>query len=264
MQIQFYKYHGAGNDFILLDNRDERYSQLTEPQIAWLCHRHVGIGADGLMLLNTAAVTDFDMVYFNSDGRPSTMCGNGGRCITAFAHDLGHIDDDTVFTASDGQHEAIRKEDGLIQLSMLPVQQIEEHETYFCLNTGSPHYVHYTDGLADMNVRKEGALIRYSPRFIDEGINVNFVEILEANHLFVRTYERGVEDETLSCGTGVTAAALTYAYGRPGHHHIHVSTPGGKLEVTYDLNEQGQFTHIVLTGPALKVFEGGVNCPDNL
>lgn len=260
MLIHFYKYHGAGNDFIILDNRTEEYNNLTREQIAFLCHRRFGIGADGLMLLNTDTQTDFAMRYFNSDGGESTLCGNGGRCITAFAKQLGLIQQSTRFMAIDGAHEADIREDGIVTLAMHDVNDVEEYETYMALNTGSPHYVSITDYVNDINVAQEGRLIRNSPKYRDEGINVNFAEVLQENHLLVRTYERGVEDETLSCGTGVTASAIAYAYGRIGQQSIKVTTPGGELQV--DFMAQGNvFTQIYLSGPAQFIFTGSINLP---
>lgn len=255
--LHFYKYTGAGNDFILLDNRNKNI-QLNTSQINQLCNRHFGIGADGLMLLETAADADFHMVYYNSDGNESTMCGNGGRCITAFAKQLGIIQDKTVFTAIDGKHESILHADGQVSLHMIDVNTIQQFETYDQVNTGSPHYVHVCDHVHDLDVKKEGALIRYSPRFKEEGINVNFVEVLAPHSLFVRTYERGVEDETLSCGTGVTACAICSVKEEVGSHEIQVQTPGGTLRVSFDNIDTQRFQNIWLHGPARFVFEGNI------
>lgn len=257
MQLEFYKYHGAGNDFILLDNRQLVYDALNRHQIAFLCHRRYGIGADGLMLLNKHPDYDFGMRYFNSDGGESTLCGNGGRCITAFAKHLGIIEHEAHFMAIDGPHHATMLPKGIIQLAMNDVQQVEEYETYMALNTGSPHYVSLTDYVKDIDVAQEGRLIRNSPKYRDEGINVNFAEVLNENALFVRTYERGVEDETLSCGTGVTASALAYSLYREGPQSIQVQTPGGNLQVDFMVHKK-QFTQIYLSGPAQFVFSGSI------
>lgn len=258
MKIHFFKYHGTGNDFILLDNRQGLYSQLTTAQIYFLCDRHFGIGADGLMLLSTQEGFDFRMTYFNSDGSESTMCGNGGRCITAFAASLGLVNEAAKFVAIDGPHEA-KLLGGQIELHMKNVHGIQVNETYSFLDTGSPHYVHEIEDVRDVDVRKEGALIRYSPRFKEEGVNVNFVETLKPNELFVRTYERGVEDETLSCGTGVTACALHHIRERFGTQQVQVKTLGGDLLVRCE-NEDGQhFEEIWLCGPATLVFEGDID-----
>lgn len=258
MPIVFHKYHGAGNDFILIDNRNGNLNNLQGNQINALCHRRFGIGADGLMLLNAHHQYDFAMRYFNSDGAESTLCGNGGRCITAFAKRLGIIHDHTTFLAIDGPHEASISNSGIVRLAMNDVNDVEVYDTYMALNTGSPHYVCFTDDANDIDVVSEGRLIRNSPKYRDEGINVNFVSELNSNALFVRTYERGVEDETWSCGTGVTAAALAHALHREGPQHIQVTTRGGQLSVDFEVHQQ-QFTNVFLSGPAQWVFSGETN-----
>lgn len=256
MKINFSKYHGTGNDFILIDNRREEILLTTE-QIQFLCDRHFGIGADGFMLLQLAEGFDFKMVYFNSDGKESTMCGNGGRCITAFAKSLGLVNDKARFIAMDGGHESYVEEEE-IALHMKDVNGIYSGETFYELNTGSPHYVHFTEYVKEMDVKKEGSLIRYSPRYKEEGINVNFVEIMGDKEIYVRTYERGVENETLSCGTGVTASALVFMHEKSGIHEVDVTTPGGSLRVT--MNHLGglHFKDIWLRGKAKFVFSGEV------
>jgi diaminopimelate epimerase len=256
MQITFYKYQGTGNDFIVLDNRQRAYDALTAKKIAALCNRHFGIGADGLMLLNSSTAFDFEMRYFNSDGAESTMCGNGGRCMTAFAKHLGLIQDKARFHAIDGEHIAIVDTEGHIELRMNPVTHVVVRDESFELNTGSPHYVHYIDELTRLDVRKEGALIRYSPLYKEQGINVNFVERNDDGSIFVRTYERGVEDETLSCGTGVTASAITLVYPQLGEHEIRVHTLGGNLQVKFTIVSPTQIDDIWLCGKAAFVFEG--------
>ena len=256
MKIHFYKYQGAGNDFVLVDNRNGLHTNLTTAQINQMCDRHFGIGADGLMLLNKSESHDFEMKYFNSDGNESTMCGNGGRCITAFAKRLGLIEDKAQFLAIDGNHESYILEDGQIRLHMNDVDGIAIYETYMQLNTGSPHYVHFTEDVADFDMKKEGALIRYSPLFKEEGINVNFVEQLDSKSIYVRTYERGVEDETLSCGTGVTAAALCLIKDMPGYHRVSIKALGGDLHVECQNVDGKHFNEIWLTGKAEFVFEG--------
>lgn len=258
MQIHFYKYQGTGNDFILLDNRTQEYSSLGKQQILSLCNRHFGIGADGLMLLNNSSDTDFEMKYYNSDGNESSMCGNGGRCITSFAKKLGLIVNKASFKAIDGIHESTIDEENFVELKMNDVHKMIVREESFELNTGSPHYVHYIDEVKSLHVKKEGALIRYSPLYKEEGINVNFVEVLPNNQLFVRTYERGVEDETLSCGTGVTASALTFIKDQLGEQTISVETLGGKLIVRSNNMNGQQFENIWLCGKAEYVFEGDV------
>lgn len=258
MLIHFFKYQGTGNDFILLDNRTKTYSSLNKEQIRFLCNRHFGIGADGLMLLNDSKEVDFEMKYYNSDGNESTMCGNGGRCITAFAKRLGMITKSADFMAIDGKHQAIIDEENVVELHMNNVSFMIAKETYFQLNTGSPHYVHYIDDVNELNVKKEGALIRYSPLYKEEGINVNFVEVINNKEIFVRTYERGVEDETLSCGTGVTASALTFIKDMPGEQIITVHTLGGILNVRCHNIDGQQYDHIWLCGKAEFVFKGEV------
>lgn len=258
MLIHFYKYQGTGNDFILIDNRIDPIP-LSTAQIKQACDRHFGVGADGLMLLNLDSDADFNMVYYNSDGRESTMCGNGGRCMTAFAKRLGLIENETRFSAIDGLHEARIDENGVVSLKMKDVNAIQQSETYFELNTGSPHYVTYADFVQELDIKKEGQLIRYSPRYKDEGINVNFVERLDDKTLFVRTYERGVEDETLSCGTGVTAAAITGILTQLGPQVVDIKTLGGSLQVEINHVSQNQFQDIRLKGPAEFVFDGHIS-----
>ena len=260
MQIHFYKYQGTGNDFIILDNRNNTYNGLSTQAIKNACDRHFGIGADGLMLLNTSSTHHFEMKYYNSDGNESTMCGNGGRCITAFAKRLGIIENQTVFLAIDGVHKATIDESQTVILHMNDVHGMKIREESFELNTGSPHYVHYIDEVKNLDVKKEGALIRYSPMYKEEGINVNFVEVLSSNKIFVRTYERGVEDETLSCGTGVTACALTYLKDLFGEQQLYVNTLGGELMVRCNNIDGQHFGNIWLQGKAAFVFEGEYLC----
>ena len=255
--MKFYKYQGTGNDFVLLDNRKQEYS-LTSAQIKHICDRHFGVGADGLMLLENQDGYDFKMVYYNSDGNESTMCGNGGRCISAFAKKLGLVSTEAKFMAIDGEHAAYF-EDEIVSLKMNDVQSIKVNETYFQLNTGSPHYVHFTEYVDELDVKKEGKLIRYSPMFKEEGINVNFVEKLNEHAIFVRTYERGVEDETLSCGTGVTASAISLIHDKKGSHEINIETLGGKLSVKLENMNGQEFKNIWLKGKAEFVFEGEIN-----
>ncbi|XZF13890.1 diaminopimelate epimerase [Chitinophagaceae bacterium MMS25-I14] len=256
MNIHFAKYQGAGNDFILIDNRNKQVSLATE-QVAAICHRRFGIGADGLMLLERAEGYDFHMVYFNSDGNESSMCGNGGRCITAFARDLGLIKDKTVFTAIDGAHDAALLADGLISLHMQDVKHIEHFDTYSILNTGSPHYIKWVEDVHKTNVFSEGRNIRNMPEFQPKGINVNFTR-KTVNGLDVRTYERGVEDETYSCGTGVTAAAIAATGNETGDYITEIQTPGGQLTVSFTKDTSGTATNVYLKGPAVFVFEGTI------
>lgn len=260
MNIQFYKYQGTGNDFIILDNRKKEYFNLQEEQIKKLCDRKFGIGADGLMLLNEHEVFDFEMKYYNSDGREGSMCGNGGRCLVKFAKHMGINKNSYRFIAVDGEHEAQIDEEGMVSLRMQDVPAIKEYHGDFVLNTGSPHYVQLVRDVMTTDVYKKGRDIRYSKNFEQEGINVNFVENVDnEDKIIVRTYERGVEDETLSCGTGVTAAALVCYHNDNGFNRVEVQTLGGNLAVEYDRLMESGFENIWLSGPAEKVFEGEIS-----
>ncbi len=260
MIIKFYKYHGTGNDFILIDNRNKDIN-LTERHIKFLCDRHFGIGADGLMLLENDDSLDFKMRYFNSDGKEGTMCGNGGRCIVAFAKKLNIIENKTVFKAVDGAHEAeIRGADDVsLKMIDVDVENISnELEEYF-LNTGSPHHVKFINADIDnIDVYNEGRKIRYSNKYAPEGTNVNFVQRIDTGIIKVRTYERGVENETLSCGTGVTASAIaTFLYNGNNHREFKVLTKGGTLFVSFDYDKK--FKNVYLSGPATYVFSGEID-----
>lgn len=256
MQLHFYKYQGTGNDFIIIDNRSDQYSNLPIDQIKVLCNRRFGIGADGLMLLNLKDGYDFEMKYFNADGKESSMCGNGGRCLVKFAYHQGIHKSTYLFTAIDGDHEAEIDLDGTVSLKMKDVPVIKSLNGDFILNTGSPHYVKMVQDIETMDVVKHGRAIRNSEVFKKDGINVNFVEHTGDDTIFVRTYERGVEDETLSCGTGVTAAALACYHNENGFNDVMVETRGGKLNVEYERYDDKSFNNIWLSGPAEKVFEG--------
>ncbi len=256
MDITFYKYHGTGNDFVIIDNRDNRYDALTPKQVKFLCDRRFGIGADGLMLLKHRDGYDFEMIYYNADGNPSSMCGNGGRCLVKFANQVGIHKYTYKFLAIDGDHEAEIDNNNIIRLKMKDVNTVDEHPTYIVLNTGSPHYVKFTNDVQQTDVVNAGRTIRNSPPFAAEGINVNFVESTGQDSIFVRTYERGVEDETMSCGTGVTAAALMSAHNDRGFNRVEVKTPGGHLSVEYNKVSDNKFTDIWLCGPATFVFKG--------
>lgn len=259
MTVKFYKYQGTGNDFIMIDNRNGALGN--NPRlIRHLCNRHFGIGADGLIYLENLPGYDFKMVYFNSDGNESSMCGNGGRCLIRFAAQLGVVHSSCRFMAIDGEHTGQIHSNGIITLKMKDVDAIETYSTDFVLNTGSPHYVRFTGDVKSINLVAEARSIRYSERFSEKGINVNFVQQLDKGKISVRTYERGVEDETLSCGTGVVASALAFVSSLAGHslEKISVETPGGSLEVTFR-REGSAFKDIYLTGPAEKVFEGEIN-----
>ena len=257
MEITFYKYQGAGNDFVLIDNRQGDI-QLSTAQVAQICDRHFGIGADGLMYLQHCPDADFEMVYFNSDGNESTMCGNGGRCIAAFAHYLGVAGETMQFKAIDGMHEAVINKDGTVALHMQDVQEIEFAGKFEVLNTGSPHYIQWVPDTAAVDVFHEGRSIRNQERFMPKGINVNFVSRAEDKGIVIRTYERGVEDETLACGTGVTAAAIVSAGTATGSFMVPVTAMGGHLSVSFDKKDAGTAEHIILTGGAQFVFKGSI------
>lgn len=255
MTVKFYKYQGTGNDFIMIDNRDKTV-HLKRAAIEKLCDRRFGIGADGLILLEQAKGYDFKMVYYNSDGRESSMCGNGGRCLIRFAHELGLIKKQCKFIAIDGEHEGEILRNGIVSLKMQDVKQIKTPGAATVMNTGSPHYVAFVTDVQQINIVDEARKIRYSKTYTKEGINVNFVQLKSATEIFVRTYERGVEDETLSCGTGVVAACLATAMqSTTPLKKIKVQTKGGKLEVKFTPVKNG-FENIYLTGPAQKVFKG--------
>lgn len=257
MDIPFTKYHGAGNDFILIDQRQETYIEPTqEALIHKMCQRHFGIGADGLILLQNKEGFDFEMIYFNADGRTSSLCGNGGRCVVGFAHRLGMVETDCRFLAIDGGHEARIVNSNWIELKMGDIKAVQSlAQSQFFLDTGSPHFVEFVEDLSGLDIYEAGQTIRHSDAFAPTGTNVNFVQIIEDQSLVVATYERGVENETLSCGTGVTAAALSYGLQQPTATAIDIQTKGGKLQVRFQRTPQG-FEDIWLCGPIQVVFEG--------
>ena len=258
MTLPFFKYQGAGNDFVMIDNRRNKFPKNNTKLVKLLCDRKFGIGADGLILLENDEVSDFKMDYYNSDGKKGSMCGNGGRCLVAFAKHLGIIDDETIFGAVDGLHGATI-ENELISLQMQDVTEIRVKSTASFLDTGSPHHVQMVKGLDTFDVFKEGRKLRYG-LYGKKGSNINFVEQKTSDTFSVRTYERGVEDETLSCGTGVTAVALAmYDSGKTDSENIHISTLGGELLVRFEKNGEG-YKNIHLVGPAKLVFKGEVKC----
>ncbi|WP_462254511.1 diaminopimelate epimerase [Ferruginibacter sp.] len=256
MKIEFYKYQGTGNDFVILDNRDNKYADLSVKQIKHICDRRFGIGGDGLMLLAKKDGYDFEMIYFNADGNESSMCGNGGRCLVKFAYHMGIHKNTYHFLATDGEHFADIGIDKIIRLKMKDVAKVEEHSSYAILNTGSPHFVKFATNVKEIDVVETGREIRYSAAFEKEGINVNFVESVDEDSIFVRTYERGVEDETMSCGTGVTASALMSAHNENGFNRVEVQTPGGHLSVEFEKTADEHFQNIWLCGPAEFVYKG--------
>ena len=256
--VHFYKYQGTGNDFVILDNRNKTYDGLSKAEVKFMCDRRFGIGGDGLMLLNLLEGYDFEMVYYNADGGESSMCGNGGRCLVQFAYDLGIHKTSYHFLATDGPHDAVFDEAGWVQLKMKDVQQIGTHNGDAVLDTGSPHFVRIVSDVNHHDVFQQGKHIRNSKEYKDQGINVNFVE-MEDSQIRVRTYERGVENETLSCGTGVTACALVCAHNELGFNRVEVQTLGGKLAVEFEKLEDESFTDIWLCGPATFVFKGEID-----
>lgn len=258
MKIYFYKYQGTGNDFVILENRDNQYDNLTTEQVKHICNRRFGVGADGLMLLSKDDKLDFKMVYYNADGHESSMCGNGGRCLVKFASHQGMFKITYRFMAVDGIHEADIDMHGMVRLKMQDVNQVDYHSGHAVLNTGSPHFVKFASNVEDIDVVETGREIRYSKQFEKEGINVNFVETTDADGIYVRTYERGVEDETMSCGTGVTASALVNAHNENGFNRVEVKTPGGHLSVEYNKIDDEHFDNIWLCGPAELVYKGEI------
>ena len=258
MRIQFYKYQGTGNDFVMIDNRSEFFPKEDTALIERLCDRRFGIGADGLILLENDAKTDFKMVYYNSDGNQSTMCGNGGRCLVAFAKQLNVIGDTTSFNAVDGLHHASVSQDGIVSLQMIDVDGIKTTADYSFLNTGSPHHIQLVDDLENYDVKENGAAIRYGDLYGKAGSNINFVKKIDDTTFALRTYERGVEDETLACGTGATAAAIAMnAIGQTNSTAINMNVEGGKLSVSFE-KEGDKYSNVFLNGPAKFVFEGTI------
>lgn len=255
MYIKFTKMHGTGNDFVIIDQFGLESIDLTPKQVQFICDRRFGVGADGLMILRDHAELDFEMIYFNADGNLSSMCGNGGRCMVKYAYDNRYIEEQTNFWAPDGKHNASIQDD-LVSLGMSDVSDYASANEVYVLDTGSPHYITYVNDLEQVNVKEKGAEIRYSKAYKDKGINVNFVEPIKGDYFSIRTYERGVENETLSCGTGVTAAAIaSHLKSGLSNNHWKVKTMGGELEVSFEMKERA-YTNIKLIGPAITVFEG--------
>lgn len=257
MQITFYKYQGTGNDFVMIDNRDMTFPKANNDLVALLCNRKYGVGADGLILLENDTALDFKMIYYNSDGNAGSMCGNGGRCLVAFAQFLGIITNNCTFNAVDGTHWATI-ENGIVSLQMNNVSEVKTKPNSFFLDTGSPHHVQLVENLKNFNVPKEGAKLRYGV-YGASGSNINFVEQQTEATFAVRTYERGVEDETLSCGTGVTAVAIAmHSAGKTQQNQVHIETQGGRLAVRFDFDKAYKNVHLI--GPAEQVFKGTIEC----
>lgn len=256
MQHTFYKYQGTGNDFVMIDNRQQTFDKSDTKQVTFLCDRRFGIGADGLILIENHDDLDFTMIYYNADASMS-FCGNGARCAVAFAKQLGIINNKTTFEAIDGVHNATIS-NGIVKLHMGDVETVEKYESHVFLNTGSPHHVQFEDEIEEFDIKSKGAKIRYAEPYNQEGSNVNFVKMIDRQRFRVRTYERGVENETLSCGTGVTAVALAmHATAKTTENLINLDVEGGKLQVSFDF-ENDKYSNIWLIGPATLVFKGQI------
>ena len=258
MTIKFYKYQGTGNDFVMIDNRQNDFPKHNTQLIEQLCNRRFGIGGDGLILLENDATTDFKMVYYNSDGNQSSMCGNGGRCLVAFAKKLKIIENKATFVAVDGLHNATINQNNIVSLQMQDVNNIIIANDYVFLNTGSPHHVTLVQDLIIYNVKENGARIRNSELYGQLGSNVNFVTQISDNEFRIRTYERGVEDETLSCGTGATATAIAmHATNKTSASNIKINVEGGSLNISFQ-KKDNNYINVFLTGKAEFVFEGEI------
>ncbi len=256
MTIQFQKYQGTGNDFVMIDDRKMLFPENDLALVKRLCDRKFGIGADGLILIRSHEGFDFEMIYYNSDGTQS-LCGNGSRCAVRFANAEGACGNTPRFLTIEGELSA-RIENSQVHLRMPDVEGVKHVGADLFINTGSPHYIRYVSAVEKFDVYNEGRSIRYSGLYGERGTNVNFVETSGQGKIFVRTYERGVENETLSCGTGVTACAL--AHGLMGHSSpVIVETLGGTLSVSFRKKDDGSFTDVYLTGPAEKIFQGMID-----
>jgi len=252
--IQFHKYQGTGNDFVMVDNRLDTFDKDDLQLIGRLCDRRFGIGADGVILIENSDVVDFEMIYFNPDGSQS-LCGNGSRCAVMFASNLGMIQNETVFSAIDGRHTAKIFGDQ-VSLLMHDVLDYEQIGDDYLIDTGSPQYLKYVESTDDLDPVLEGRKIRYADRFAAEGVNVNFLEKVDGHSLKIRTYERGVEGETYSCGTGCTAAALSLGL-KSNTNEVALKAIGGDLKVSFS-KEGNTFKNIYLIGPAMAVFVGEI------
>ena len=259
MKIHFYKYQATGNDFVMIDNRSGELS-LSIEQIQKICDRKFGVGADGLMLIEKHPALDFNLTYYNQDGSQS-LCGNGSRAAMSFASFLKIVNGKASFNAYDGRHDATLEKDGIVRLKMANTHGIKRYGSDLWVDTGAPHLIRFVDNVREVHVFEEGRSIRYSDTFKPAGTNANFVELLPDNTIFVRTYERGVENETLSCGTGVTAAAIaasTRGYKSP----VKIKTLGGELSVEFNAQKTAHssetFENIFLVGPAIFVFSGSI------
>lgn len=256
MQLKFSKYHGTGNDFILVYDHNDSFS-LSQSSVKKICDRRYGVGADGLIIITKTLEADFKMIYYNADGYEGSMCGNGARCAVSFAKNVELIQNQCKFLAYDGMHKGLILENGLVSIEMVDVSLIELRNNIWKIDTGSPHLICFRDTVSEIDVKHEGASIRNSSNYIEDGINVNFVQFSK-NEIFVRTYERGVEDETLSCGTGAIASAIaTYESGLSNSNRVNVNVLGGQLEVLFT-KVGSKYSNIHLIGPTKFVFKGEV------
>jgi diaminopimelate epimerase len=255
MNIRFSKYQGTGNDFVMIDNCQGNI-QLTKEQIIRICDRKFGVGSDGIVLIEETDFSNFYMNFYNPDGSQS-FCGNGSRCAVRFAQRLGLVGDSGEFKAIDTKHD-FESTEFSVTIQMKNVLGIEQLNTAFVVQTGSPHYIEYVQDVDELDLIAEAHKIRYSKRFANNGININYVQV-KGETLYMRTYERGVENETLSCGTGVTAVALTFGFLNPSLDHVHIETKGGPLEVSFKTVGIGEFEEVKLKGPAQWVFDGEIN-----
>ncbi len=259
MLISFYKFHGTGNDFIIINKIKSQNIDLNTDIIKQLCNRNFGIGADGLMTMLPSNNYDFEMKYYNSDGKEGSMCGNGGRCIVAYAKMVNIIKDKTTFLASDGVHKAIIDENNIVKLKMIDVIEIKKYDDGYFLDTGSPHFVQFTNNLDNINIEKTGKDLRFDKRFAPSGTNVNFAEI-KNDYILFKTYERGVEKETLSCGTGAVATALASVVQYENiPKSVNLQAKGGKLNIYFSKTEQNSFANIWLEGETKFVFNGEIS-----
>jgi diaminopimelate epimerase len=253
--IPFDKYQGTGNDFIMIDNRHRIINPDDKELISSLCHRRFGIGSDGLILIQNQSVYDFEMIYYNPDGTQS-LCGNGSRCAVMYSYALGIIKKKTTFLTIEGPLKAEIQE-SLVHLNMPDVKEEKNYDRDFFIDTGSPHYVRFVPNADGVDIYMKGREIRYSKPFHPAGTNVNFVQLIGDGKIYVRTYERGVEQETLSCGTGVTASAIAAGL-KDNLKEWDIRTRGGNLRVTFEFDTNGGYRDIKLIGPAEKVFSGQI------
>jgi len=258
MKLSFSKYQGTGNDFVIIDNRNFKI-EFTQEQVETICNRRFGIGSDGLILIQEREGFDFEMIYYNADGIIGSMCGNGGRCAASFAYNTNIADEKMCFYAYDGPHAAVIIDEETVSLQMSDVDSIEKIKDAYYLNTGSPHFVKIVDDVEKVDVYSAGRKIRFNEMFRGKGTNVDFIEI-QPGLVKVRTYERGVENETLSCGTGVCAAAIAADQITNGNfgNECFIQTKGGNLKVRFNKNKQNKVTDIWLEGQTKCVFKGNI------